>query len=163
MWHIPCWLWLFYEWASLVFRFFQALHLLHAKFLEHLRASYRYLAVVKIGVTSNVSHLPVNAIWDLILHLPEVGPIGAAELTKLWYCSCGLWLLFHSLSVRVSDSESTEAFLAIRGFVDHFFKCQECREHFLQMSSRYWHLDNHQLFDSPPNQAHNTSLVTLSL
>jgi thiol oxidase len=49
--------------------------------------------------------------------------------------NCGLWLLFHSLSVRVSDSESTEAFLAIRGFVDHFFKCQECREHFLQMSS----------------------------
>jgi hypothetical protein len=59
------------------------------------------------------------------------------NLTKVFVCSCGLWLLFHSLSVRVSDSESKDSFLAIRGFVDHFFKCQECREHFLEMSSRY--------------------------
>ncbi|KAG0560575.1 hypothetical protein KC19_10G191000 [Ceratodon purpureus] len=49
--------------------------------------------------------------------------------------NCGLWLLFHSLSVRVSDSESKDSFLAIRGFVAHFFKCEECRAHFLEMSS----------------------------
>lgn len=49
--------------------------------------------------------------------------------------NCGLWLLFHSLSVRVSDSESPGAFVALRGFVDQFFRCQVCREHFLEMSS----------------------------
>lgn len=50
--------------------------------------------------------------------------------------SCGLWLLFHSLSVRVADSESAAAFSAIHSFVEHFFNCQECRQHFLEMISR---------------------------
>ena len=54
-----------------------------------------------------------------------------------WLCSCGLWLLFHSLSVRVSDKESNAALRAIHTFVENFFNCQECREHFLEMSSRW--------------------------
>ncbi|KAJ7298782.1 hypothetical protein O6H91_Y418700 [Diphasiastrum complanatum] len=50
--------------------------------------------------------------------------------------SCGLWLLFHSLSTRVDDTESSAAFEAMHEFISHFFACEDCRKHFLQLSSR---------------------------
>ncbi|XP_048620151.1 sulfhydryl oxidase 2 [Brassica napus] len=46
--------------------------------------------------------------------------------------SCGLWVLFHSLSVRIEDGESQFAFTAICDFVN-FFMCDECRLHFIDM------------------------------
>ncbi|PON45787.1 DnaJ-like [Parasponia andersonii] len=49
--------------------------------------------------------------------------------------SCGLWVLIHSLSVRVEDEESQFAFTAIRDFVHNFFICEECRQHFYDMCS----------------------------
>ncbi|XP_047943593.1 sulfhydryl oxidase 2-like [Salvia hispanica] len=49
--------------------------------------------------------------------------------------SCGLWVLFHSLSVRVDDGESEFAFSAICDFVHNFFVCEECRQHFYSMCS----------------------------
>ncbi|EPS61886.1 hypothetical protein M569_12906, partial [Genlisea aurea] len=49
--------------------------------------------------------------------------------------SCGLWVLFHSLSVRVSDEEVQTAFTAVCIFVREFFVCQECRQHFHEMCS----------------------------
>jgi thiol oxidase len=48
--------------------------------------------------------------------------------------SCGLWYLFHALSVRVDDSESNVAMNSIRSFVANFYTCGECRQHFLKMS-----------------------------
>ncbi|VFQ66542.1 unnamed protein product [Cuscuta campestris] len=50
--------------------------------------------------------------------------------------SCGLWVLLHSLSVRVEDAESNMAFKTTCNFIHHFFICQECREHFYEMCSR---------------------------
>ncbi|XP_010513844.1 PREDICTED: sulfhydryl oxidase 2 [Camelina sativa] len=47
--------------------------------------------------------------------------------------SCGLWVLMHSLSVRVEDGESQFAFTAICDFVNNFFMCDECRLHFNDM------------------------------
>ncbi|KAF3334741.1 sulfhydryl oxidase 2 isoform X2 [Carex littledalei] len=47
--------------------------------------------------------------------------------------SCGLWVLMHSLSVRVGDGESQSAFVAIRDFIHNFFICEECRRHFYDM------------------------------
>uniref|UniRef100_A0A1J3E4U5 Sulfhydryl oxidase n=1 Tax=Noccaea caerulescens TaxID=107243 RepID=A0A1J3E4U5_NOCCA len=47
--------------------------------------------------------------------------------------SCGLWVLFHSLSVRIEDGESQFAFTAICDFVNNFFMCDECRLHFNDM------------------------------
>ncbi|KAH7298248.1 hypothetical protein KP509_25G033600 [Ceratopteris richardii] len=49
--------------------------------------------------------------------------------------SCGLWLLFHAISVRVEDRLSSAAFRTICSFVDNFFTCKECREHFLEFCS----------------------------
>jgi len=48
--------------------------------------------------------------------------------------TCGLWLLFHVLVDRAADTEA--ALGAIRTFVDHFFACAFCRDHFLQMFDR---------------------------
>lgn len=52
------------------------------------------------------------------------------------YCSCGLWVLLHSLSVRVGDGESQTAFTDICNFIHNFFRCDECRQHFYEMCSK---------------------------
>ncbi|KAH6763081.1 quiescin-sulfhydryl oxidase 1 [Perilla frutescens var. hirtella] len=49
--------------------------------------------------------------------------------------SCGLWVLFHSLSVRVDDGDSHTAFTTICDFIHNFFPCEECRQHFDSMCS----------------------------
>ncbi|KAK4487420.1 hypothetical protein RD792_005945 [Penstemon davidsonii] len=49
--------------------------------------------------------------------------------------SCGLWVLLHSLSVRVEDGESHTAFTTICDFIHNFFICEECRHHFQEMCS----------------------------
>ncbi|KAB2090648.1 hypothetical protein ES319_A03G137000v1 [Gossypium barbadense] len=49
--------------------------------------------------------------------------------------SCGLWVLMHSLSVRIEDGESQTAFTSICDFIHNFFICQECRQHFYEMCS----------------------------
>nr|PNR34183.1 hypothetical protein PHYPA_024000 [Physcomitrium patens] len=50
--------------------------------------------------------------------------------------SCGLWLLLHSLTVRVQEFEATFAKLAIEAFVDDFYKCDHCRDHFRNATTR---------------------------
>ncbi|CAN0871389.1 Sulfhydryl oxidase 1 [Linum grandiflorum] len=49
--------------------------------------------------------------------------------------SCGLWVLLHSLPVRIDDKESQFTFTAICDFVSNFFICEECRRHFHEMCS----------------------------
>ncbi|TXG57255.1 hypothetical protein EZV62_018568 [Acer yangbiense] len=49
--------------------------------------------------------------------------------------SCGLWVLLHSLSVRIDDGESQFTFTAICDFIHNFFICEECRQHFYEMCS----------------------------
>ncbi|KAI4313834.1 hypothetical protein L6164_026783 [Bauhinia variegata] len=44
--------------------------------------------------------------------------------------SCGLWVLLHSLSVRIEDGESQFTFNAICDYIHNFFICEECRQHF---------------------------------
>ncbi|KAL5726634.1 thiol oxidase [Ranunculus cassubicifolius] len=49
--------------------------------------------------------------------------------------SCGLWVLLHSLSVRIEDGESQMVFTTLCEFINNFFICEECRQHFYQMCS----------------------------
>ncbi|KAI5064202.1 hypothetical protein GOP47_0020872 [Adiantum capillus-veneris] len=49
--------------------------------------------------------------------------------------SCGLWLLLHAVSVRVEDRLASSTFRTICSFIDNFFTCKECREHFLEFCS----------------------------
>lgn len=54
--------------------------------------------------------------------------------------SCGLWTLFHYLTVQAEllgeTSDPLESLHAIHGFVKHFFGCTHCTEHFQQMAER---------------------------
>ena len=55
--------------------------------------------------------------------------------------TCGLWTLFHTLTVRAGMEAGSgggaervgpaQTALAIHGFISHFFACESCREHFL--------------------------------
>lgn len=54
--------------------------------------------------------------------------------------SCGLWQLFHYLTVAATNSEKShdpqEVLRAVHGYVKHFFGCTDCSEHFQQMAER---------------------------
>lgn len=50
--------------------------------------------------------------------------------------TCGLWTLFHSMTVNVRYKgcklRPSQVAIAIRSFVEHFFGCEECADHFLE-------------------------------
>lgn len=50
--------------------------------------------------------------------------------------TCGAWLLFHVASVRMEDKPEAGRKLmdAIVGYVKHFFPCEDCKQHFLDMA-----------------------------
>lgn len=54
--------------------------------------------------------------------------------------SCGLWQLFHYLTVQATNSEKShdplEVLRAIHGFVKNYFGCTSCSQHFQEMADR---------------------------
>lgn len=54
---------------------------------------------------------------------------------------CGLWTLFHTLTVQASTKNSTtifngpEVLETIAGYIKNFFGCTECAEHFMGMAT----------------------------
>lgn len=54
--------------------------------------------------------------------------------------SCGLWQLFHYLTVSATNYEKSdeplEVLRAIHGFVKHFFGCTHCSQHFQEMAEK---------------------------
>lgn len=52
--------------------------------------------------------------------------------------TCGLWMLFHSLSVRMPETSKMagqEWLDAIKEFIHFFFQCKDCAEHFLELTN----------------------------
>lgn len=53
---------------------------------------------------------------------------------------CGLWTMFHMLSVNFaqlnSEQDSLKVLKAMHGYVKNFFGCAECSRHFLQMAEK---------------------------
>lgn len=55
--------------------------------------------------------------------------------------SCGLWTLFHSLSVNVPEQSNAFKYPGktvlngVRAYVRSYFSCQECRDHFVRMTN----------------------------
>ena len=59
---------------------------------------------------------------------------------------CGLWMVFHTVSVAVMRGvelppELPAAHAIIHSFIDHFFSCSECRENFLKANPRPPHVE----------------------
>lgn len=53
---------------------------------------------------------------------------------------CGLWTLFHYLTVQAAESEIStdplEILQAMHGYIKYFFGCSDCSNHFQQMAAR---------------------------
>jgi len=49
--------------------------------------------------------------------------------------TCGLWTLFHALTVEALAAGEKSVLPAIHGYVRHFFSCKECSQHFQTMSA----------------------------
>lgn len=54
--------------------------------------------------------------------------------------SCGLWQLFHYLTVQATNSDRShdplEVLRAVHGFVKHYFGCTHCSKHFQEMAEK---------------------------
>ncbi|CAG4929957.1 unnamed protein product [Parnassius apollo] len=70
------------------------------------------------------------------------------SLPKYRGYTCGLWTLFHTLTVNAAKNAGTEGptvLKAMHGYVKYFFGCTECSEHFQVMAAR------NRLFDVKEN------------
>lgn len=66
---------------------------------------------------------------------PYVSCAGSTPETRGY--TCGLWMLFHSLSVRMpmvsaGANDGKRWMEVLEGYIKHFFQCSDCAEHFLQ-------------------------------
>ncbi|XP_002155792.1 sulfhydryl oxidase 1 isoform X1 [Hydra vulgaris] len=89
-------------------------------------SSEKFVKYIEENQESN-SYLPSEIKWH--------GCKGSAE--KYRGFPCGLWTLFHSLTVSCSDDSGMtgyEILRRIRSFIDHYFGCRYCRDHFIEMS-----------------------------
>lgn len=94
----------------------------------------------------------VRSTWVEVLEhqaIDRVPTQAGEDPTAYWrVCAtytCGLWTLFHILTVCVAEAQQSsvhvfhkdggtkpaQALARIRGFVNHFFGCADCRSHFL--------------------------------
>ncbi|CAF1093850.1 unnamed protein product [Adineta steineri] len=54
--------------------------------------------------------------------------------------TCGLWLLFHTLTISQFEQKSQQINIpeipkAIKGYIQYFFTCQQCRDNFMKETS----------------------------
>lgn len=97
------------------------------------RSEYRYvIQQVQMNLkTKSESHphaLPKKAKW--------VGCAGSQAHYRGY--PCGLWTLFHTLTVNCGtrdDFTGLEVLSRIRQYIKHFFSCEECKDHFTEMSN----------------------------
>ncbi|XP_055608080.1 sulfhydryl oxidase 2-like [Uranotaenia lowii] len=67
--------------------------------------------------------------------------MGCSSVSKgLRRYPCGLWTLFHYMTVQAAESEIStdplEVLQAMHGYIKYFFGCSECSQHFQQMASK---------------------------
>ncbi|XP_069365091.1 sulfhydryl oxidase 1-like isoform X1 [Maniola hyperantus] len=98
---------------------------------------------------SSKSQWSGSEVYDLVIGLEAThAPVFAPDLDYV-RCkgsrpgyrgySCGLWTLFHTLTVNAAQkpgNEGPRVLRAMHGYVKHFFGCTECSEHFQAMAAR---------------------------
>lgn len=47
--------------------------------------------------------------------------------------TCGLWNMFHFLAAQTTDEAALSDLQKVRNAIGHFFDCEECRDHFMQV------------------------------
>ncbi|VDM97243.1 unnamed protein product [Thelazia callipaeda] len=88
----------------------------------------------------NNNPFPIHANWE---HCAGSNP-------QFRGYTCGLWSIFHALTVQAYKNGLNDAkFLpqaalkVIRNWVQKFFGCHRCRDHFLQMTTLTFRMENH--------------------
>ncbi|KAH8407038.1 hypothetical protein KR222_004339, partial [Zaprionus bogoriensis] len=122
-----------------VLRRFSPLNASGSKLLQQLYEFVR--SIGSSGLTGVAFQLQVES---LERRLPKVfkarryvGCISSGPFQRGFTCS--LWTLFHFLTVQTANSMVLPAgavLQSIHGFVEHFFGCQDCVQHFLGLSQR---------------------------
>lgn len=121
-------------------------------FMELLSASHP-LTSCKEGSHSILQQAP--QLWPTVENsepLPQLQQLqvcGPGEAKEEWQeCkgskagrrgyTCGLWLLLHSLAAESQPEQSGGAFwmTAVKGFIQHFFQCSACAQHFVEMTEQ---------------------------
>ena len=92
----------------------------------------------------------------------ETGPLPATLFmgkgTDFKMCTvftCGLWNLFHIMTVNVPVSDVELVYGAIRAYVENFFTCTHCQKHFLEASPSTFT----SIFESMKNEHKNAQHV----
>eukprot|EP00164_Ancoracysta_twista_P004366 GFYU01005885.1.p1 GENE.GFYU01005885.1~~GFYU01005885.1.p1 ORF type:complete len:548 (-),score=181.41 GFYU01005885.1:346-1989(-) len=49
--------------------------------------------------------------------------------------TCGLWTLFHTTVTRADVTSGNTALVAVKTYIEHFFSCTDCAEHFMMSAS----------------------------
>ncbi|XP_067056320.1 sulfhydryl oxidase 1-like [Acropora muricata] len=83
--------------------------------------------IQQIQMNLKAHHLPKKAKWK--------GCAGSQPHYRGY--PCGLWTLFHTLTVNCGKRDNLmglEVLSRIREYIKHFFGCEECRNHFTEMS-----------------------------
>ncbi|XP_028177612.1 sulfhydryl oxidase 1-like isoform X2 [Ostrinia nubilalis] len=99
-----------------------------------------------------------NDIYEIVKRLETVhAPVYMSQLeyigckgsqSKYRGYTCGLWTLFHTLTVNAAlkpGNEGPRVLRVMHGYVKHFFGCTTCSEHFQAMAAR------NRLFDVKEN------------
>lgn len=125
------------------------------EYLNVLILSYPFRGNLKAFIEDLRDHLSSKSQWtgsevyELVIRLEAThAPVFAPDLDYV-RCkgsrpgyrgySCGLWTLFHTLTVNAAlkpGNEGPRVLPAMHGYVKHFFGCTDCSEHFQAMASR---------------------------
>ncbi|KAL8559832.1 hypothetical protein ACOMHN_030168 [Nucella lapillus] len=96
----------------------------------------------------------INSSQDKEAFLPDkVRWVGCrGSLPRYRGYPCGLWMLFHVLTVavyeRTQGASGQETPLAIRDYMEHFFGCEECAQNFLKAAGAHLEHKTHTPSDS---------------
>ena len=116
------------------------------KFLHELNTYVAQVPEVSAEeLTSKIHEL--EAKWKLLFSSHRwVGCQGSQRALRGF--SCGLWTLFHHLTVQAANTEAShdplEVLQAVHGYVKYFFGCSDCSSHFTEMAAKnkIWNVPN---------------------
>ncbi|XP_023948051.1 sulfhydryl oxidase 1 isoform X2 [Bicyclus anynana] len=125
------------------------------EYLNVLILAYPFRGNLKEYIVNLRDHLSSKTQWsgsevyDLVIQLERAhAPVFSADLdyvrckgSRAGYrgYSCGLWTLFHTLTVNAAQKpgkEGPRVLKAMHGYIKNFFGCTECAEHFQAMALR---------------------------
>lgn len=107
-----------------------------------------YIAELRTTLSTKISWSG-SEVYELVKRLETVhAPVYTTNLEyvrckgsqpKFRGYSCGLWTLFHTLTVNAAQKPGTESprvLKAMHGYIKNFFGCTDCADHFQAMAAR---------------------------